>query len=446
MRLAEHRYHSIASARGQLLTIDDVEQVRMGEIVTIVHPDGSLSEGEVLSISGSRTTIQAFSECRGIQLEKTSVIFSDTVKMAPLSTRMLNRVFSGAFRPLDGASPFIPEKWAPVNGDPMNPAARSSPSEFIETGFSAIDGLITLVRGQKLPLFSCAGLPAKEIVASILQNARIPADASKGQQGFAVVFIALGLTFHEYDFYMRAVQAMETDFVAFVNLADDPTAERLLAPRIGLTAAEYLAFDQGRDVLVIITDIANYCDALREISAAREELPGRRGYPGYMYSDLASLFERAGRLTDKAGTITLLPVVTMPEDDITHPIPDLTGYITEGQIVLSRDLHQQGVFPPIDVLPSLSRLMKQGIGERRTHREHRAVADQLYMNYARGRDLRGMEAVVGREGMSDRDRRTLAFAEAFEKEFIQQETKRRTIMQTLETGANLLQRFHLVRR
>jgi V/A-type H+-transporting ATPase subunit B len=282
------------------------------------------------------------------------------------------------------------------------------------------------------------------MAARILENARAPVSGTDAsERKFVVVFVALGLTHHEYDFYRRILERMRTEFVAFINLAQDPVVERLLAPRFGLTVAEYLAFEHGRDVLVVVTDMTNYCDALREVSTAREELPGRRGYPGYMYSDLASLYERAGRIRNRPGSVTLLPVVTMPEDDITHPIPDLTGYITEGQIVLSRELHQRGIFPPVDVLPSLSRLMQRGIGENRTRKDHRDIANALYANYARGRDLRRLEAIVGREGMSEADRRMLDFAEAFEQEIVHQGSERRDIHRTLDDSRSLLERFGL---
>ena len=321
----------------------------------------------------------------------------------------------------------------------MNPAARARPEDFIETGFSPIDGLNTLVRGQKLPIFSAAGLPSKEVVGGILRNARL----AKAERKFVVVFAALGLTFHEYSFYLNVLQEMQSGFVAFVNMADEPVMERLLAPRFALTVAEYLAFDKGMDVLVIITDMTNYCDALREISTAREELPGRRGYPGYMYSDLASLYERAGRIYGLEGSVTMLPVVTMPEDDITHPIPDLTGYITEGQIVLSRELHQKGIFPPMDVLPSLSRLMQKGIGEGHTRADHRKVSNNLYKYYAKGRDLRRLEAIVGRDGMTKADILMLDFADVFEREFVGQGTVRRTVHETLDVGLRLMKQFSL---
>ncbi|MEW6595705.1 MAG: V-type ATP synthase subunit B [Thermodesulfobacteriota bacterium] len=441
MRLAEHVYSTVTSIRSQLLFVEKVVAVRMGEIVRVRRPDGRELEGEVLLISNDTVLIQLFGESRGLDTSATAVVFTDSVRQAPLAETMLQRLFDGSFRPIDGQPLFVPETWAPASGFPINPGSRARPQEFIETGFATIDGLNTLVKGQKLPIFSCAGLPAREMVAAILKNARVAEEEGQGGAGFALVFVALGLTHHEYAFYLEAIRAMRSDYVAFINLADDPVVERLMAPRFGLTAAEYLAFAKGRDVLVVVTDMTNYCDALREVATAREELPGRRGYPGYMYSELASLYERAGRIKGRPGSITMLPVVTMPEDDITHPIPDLTGYITEGQIVLSRELHQRGIFPPVDVLPSLSRLMQQGIGPGRTRADHRDIANQLYRQYARGRDLRSLEVIVGRDGMSEADRDHLDFARAFEEEFVHQAGARRTVVQTLEVGLALLQRF-----
>ncbi|KAA0889109.1 V-type ATP synthase subunit B [Oryzomonas rubra] len=437
MRLSEHRYRTVASVGGPLLFVEGVVNCRMGEMVRIIYPDGTAVAGEVLKISGRTVLIQVFGETAGIDLGA-EVIFSDAVRRAPLARSMVGRVFNGSFEPIDGLPLFIPEQWGGVNGLPINPTARACPEEFIETGFTAIDTLNTLVKGQKLPIFSCAGLPSREVAAGILRNARL---AGGGE--FVVVFVALGLTHHDYSFYMDALQEMRTGFVAFVNRADEPVVERLLAPRFGLACAEYLAFSCGMDVLVVVTDITNYCDALREVSTAREELPGRRGYPGYMYSDLASLYERAGRIQGTAGSVTMLPVVTMPEDDITHPIPDLTGYITEGQIVLSRELHQRGVFPPVDVLPSLSRLMQRGIGPGHTRDDHRRIADALYRHYAKGRYVRGLEAVVGREGMMEADRVMLDFADAFEAEVIGQGEARRGIGASLDAGLALLKRFSL---
>jgi len=435
MRLAEYRYATVEGIRSQLIFVGRVTAVRMGEVVRVIAPDGRELKGEVLAVRDNEVMIQVFGECRGLDLKHTTVIFSDSVKQIPLSPTMLNRVFSGSMQPLDGAPPFVPERWWPAGGFPLNPTLRESPREFIETGFSAIDGLATLVKGQKLPIFSGAGLPSRQMVADILRHARTP------RGNFVVVFVALGLTHHEYAFYMRTLEALRSHFVAIINLAGDSVLERLLAPRFGLTVAEYFAFQHGMDALAVVTDMTNYCDALREISAAREELPGRRGYPGYMYSDLALLFERAGRIKGRPGSVTMLPVVTMPEDDITHPIPDLCGYITEGQIVLSRELHQQGIYPPVDVLPSLSRLMQRGIGENLTREDHRETANALYRQYARGRDLRGLEAIVGREGMGEADRQALDFCAAFEREFVNQQEGRRSIAESLDLGKKLLARF-----
>jgi len=439
MRLSEHTYRTISTIAGPLLFVENVQAARIGEVVRVVMPDGRTTDAEVLEIDGKTVLVEVYGTTQGLDIEKTTVTFTDAIKKVPLSPDIVGRIFNGSFIPKDNAPLFIPEKWMPLIGAPMNPAARARPADFIETGITAIDGLNTLVRGQKLPVFSCAGLPSKEVVAYILRNARL----AQADRSFVVVFAALGLTFHEYSFYQRVLDEMQTGFVAFVNMADEPVMERLLAPRFALTVAEYLAFEKNMDVLVIITDMTNYCDALREISTAREELPGRRGYPGYMYSDLASLYERAGRIREREGSVTMLPVVTMPEDDITHPIPDLTGYITEGQIVLSRELHQKGVFPPIDVLPSLSRLMQKGIGEGRTRKDHRNVANHLYKYYAKGRDLRRLESIVGRDGMTKADALMLDFADAFEREVIGQGTLRRTVQESLDAGLTLMQRFKL---
>lgn len=439
MRLSEHTYQTISTIAGPLLFVEKVQAARIGEVVRVVMPDGRSTDAEVLEIDGETVLVEVYGTTQGVDIEKTTVTFTDAIKKVPLSPDIIGRIFNGSFLPKDGAPLFIPEKWMPLTGAPMNPAARARPADFIETGITAIDGLNTLVRGQKLPIFSCAGLPSKEVVAFILRNARL----AQADRSFVVVFAALGLTFHEYSFYQRVLDEMQTGFVAFVNMADEPVMERLLAPRFALTVAEYLAFEKNMDVLVIITDMTNYCDALREISTAREELPGRRGYPGYMYSDLASLYERAGRIRDKEGSVTMLPVVTMPEDDITHPIPDLTGYITEGQIVLSRELHQKGVSPPIDVLPSLSRLMQKGIGEGRTRADHRNVANYLYKYYAKGRDLRRLEAIVGRDGMTKADLPMLDFADAFEQEIIGQGPVRRMVRESLDAGLMLMKKFSL---
>ena len=440
MRLSEHKYKTAYRIAGQLLYVENVHGARIGEVVEVIGPDNIRLEGEILEIDKGNILIQLFGDTRGLNAKNIEVIFTDTVRQAPLAKDILDRKLDGSFVPLDGLPMYIASLWRPARGYPINPVSRRRPEEFIETGISAIDGLNTLVKGQKLPIFSCAGLPAKELVAQILQNARL----RESSKHFAVVFVALGLTFHEYSFYLDALQNIESEFVAIINMADDPVMERLMAPRFALTVAEFLAFDHNMDILVLITDMTNYCDALREISNARKELPGRRGYPGYMYSDLASLYERAGRIKDSEGSITMIPVITMPEDDITHPIPDLTGYITEGQIVLSRELHLQGVFPPIDVLPSLSRLMQKGIGTGRTREDHRELANQLYKNYAKGRELKKLEAIVGRDGMAESDQLLLDFTTVFENEFIHQATESRSIYKTLDTGLRVLEKFNLV--
>jgi len=440
MRLSEHIYRSISSLSGPLLFVRNVFAARIGEMVRVLTDEGGEIAGEILGIEGDTVLIELYGESRGLDIQGMSVVFTDSLMRAPLSLDLVGRVFNGSCKPIDGLDMFIPEKQVPVSGSPINPAARARPEEPIETGFSVIDGLNTLVKGQKLPIFSSAGLPARDVVAGILRNSRLPGTSG----GFIVVFAALGLTFHDYSFYRKVLDEMKTGFVAFVNMADEPVMERLLAPRFAMTVAEFLAFEKGMDVLVVITDMTNYCDALREISTAREELPGRRGYPGYMYSDLASLYERAGRIRDIKGSVTMLPVVTMPEDDITHPIPDLTGYITEGQLVLSREIHQRDIFPPIDVLPSLSRLMQKGIGEGLTRKDHRKIANDLYKHYARGRDLRRLEAIVGREGMTAGDKQMLDFADAFEREFVHQGTARREVGETLDIGLSLTERFGLL--
>jgi V/A-type H+-transporting ATPase subunit B len=354
---------------------------------------------------------------------------------------MLGRTLDGSGQPLDGGPPIIPEASLDVNGLPINPAVRTHPSEFIQTGISAIDGLNTLTRGQKLPIFSGAGLPANELAAQIASQVRVLVGGSEESEPFAVVFAAIGITHREASFFMdqfKASDAMDRT-VLFINRADDPAIERLLTPRAALTAAEYLAITHYRHVLVILTDMTNYCEALRECAAASEEVPGRRGYPGYMYSDLASLYERAGRIYDNPGSVTQLVILTMPDDDITHPIPDLTGYITEGQLVLSRDLHRKGIYPPVDVLPSLSRLMNAGIGEGKTRPDHRSVVDQLYALYAEGRDLRRLVAIIGETALSPNDRKVLVFADRFEERFVGQGTVNRDITETLEIAWELLE-------
>ena len=439
MKLYEQQNKSISCISGELIYVSNVFSASIGEIVYISTENNLVMEGEVLSIDKDTALIQVYGSARGISANTTTITFTNLLKQAPLSLKILNRSFDGSFAPIDNMPTYIPDKWASITGFPINPSARIPPEEFIETGISSIDGLNTLVKGQKLPIFSCAGLPSKEVAAMILSNSRLR-DRNKK---FAVVFAALGLTFYEFSFYIDIIKSMKTNYVTFINMADDPVLQRLLAPRYALTVSEYLAFDMGMDVLVLVTDMTNYCDALREISNAREELPGRRGYPGYLYSDLASIYERAGRISGVEGSITMIPILTMPEDDITHPIPDLTGYITEGQLVLSKELHGQGIFPPIDILPSLSRLMQQGIGEDRTRNDHRRITNGLYKFYAKGVNLRKLEAIVGREGVPADDQKLLEFATSFEAQFVNQHHERRTIIDTLEIGISLLDEYKL---
>lgn len=437
--LITKEYRTVSRIAGPLVFVERVQGVAFGEIVEITGPDGDVRRGQVLEVNQRLGIIQIFAGASGLDLARTRVRFTGDVARLDVALSMLGRVLNGSGQPIDGGPPIIPEASLDINGLPINPSVRTHPSEFIQTGISAIDGLNTLTRGQKLPIFSGAGLPANELAAQIASQARVISEG-EGNDTFAVVFAAIGITHREASFFLdqfRAGGAMDRT-VLFVNRADDPTIERLLTPRAALTAAEYLAFAHDRHVLVILTDMTNYCEALREVAAAREEVPGRRGYPGYMYSDLASLYERAGRIRGKAGSVTQLVILTMPDDDITHPIPDLTGYITEGQIVLSRDLHRKGIYPPIDVLPSLSRLMNAGIGEGKTRADHRAVADQLYALYAQGRDLRRLVAIIGEAALSAEDRRVLEFADRFEAEFIGQGMVNRSVEDTLSLAWDLL--------
>ncbi|HLE28869.1 MAG TPA: V-type ATP synthase subunit B [Anaerolineales bacterium] len=453
--LITKEYRTLSRIAGPLVFIDRIQGVAYGEMVEITGPDGDVRLGQVLEVDKRLGVVQVFAGTSGLDLARTRVRFTGDVARLDVSLSMLGRALNGSGQPIDGGPPIIPEASLDISGLPINPSVRTHPSEFIQTGVSAIDGLNTLTRGQKLPIFSGAGLPANELAAQIASQAHVVSENANGQERgeappapalpgspaqFAVVFAAIGITHRETSFFIdqfRAGGAMDRT-VLFVNRADDPTIERLLTPRAALTAAEYLAFVHDRHVLVILTDMTNYCEALREIAAAREEVPGRRGYPGYMYSDLASLYERAGRIRGKTGSVTQLVILTMPDDDITHPIPDLTGYITEGQIVLSRDLHRKGIYPPIDVLPSLSRLMNAGIGEGKTRADHRAVADQLYALYAQGRDLRRLVAIIGEAALSADDRRVLAFADRFEAEFIGQGMVNRSVEETLALAWDLL--------
>jgi V/A-type H+-transporting ATPase subunit B len=392
--------------------------------------------GQVVDAGERITVIQVSGDTVDLPVAALEITLTGHEAAAVVGRDLLGRALSGAGEPLDGAPPPIGEALRPLWGAPINPVRRLPPQDFIETGISAIDGMNTLVRGQKLPVFSGPGLPGLELAAQIVEGARAPRD-----EPFAVIFAGIGITARETDAFLERFErsgARERS-VLYLNETRDPTIERLLAPRVALAQAEFLAFDAGMHVLVVIADMTHYCEALREIATAREEIPGRRGYPGYMYTDLASIYERAGMVAGRAGSVTQIPIVTMPDDDITHPIPDLTGYITEGQLVLSRELHRRGVFPPIDVLPSLSRLMNAGIGKDKTRPEHREWADQLYAVYTRGREARTMAAIVGEAGLSAADRRALAFAERFETEFVGQQTTRRRIGETIETGWRLLE-------
>ena len=430
-------YRTIREVAGPLMLISDVENVKYNELGEIELPDGSRRRCRVLEINEGNALVQLFENAAGINLDQSKVRFLGRSMELPVSPDMLSRVFDGLGRPIDGGPDILPEKRVDVNGVPMNPAARTYPQEFIQTGVSAIDGLNTLVRGQKLPIFSASGLPHAQLAAQIARQARVRND----DQQFAVVFAAMGITFEESDYFIQSFRetgAIDRT-VMFVNLANDPAIERIATPKMALTAAEYLAFDLGMQVLVIMTDITNYADALREVSAARKEVPGRRGYPGYMYTDLATLYERAGRMKGHDGSVTLIPILTMPEDDKTHPIPDLTGYITEGQIILSRELYRKGVTPPVDVLPSLSRLKDKGIGEGRTRADHSSTANQLFAAYARGKEAKELMVILGEAALTEIDKLYAKFADAFEREYVSQGyTTNRTIEETLDLGWKLL--------
>lgn len=430
-------YRTIQEVAGPLMLVHDVEGVTYDELGEIELASGERRRCRVLEINGTDALVQLFESSAGINLSNSKVRFLGHGIELGVSEDMLGRVFDGLGHPKDGKVDIIPAKRLDINGVPMNPAARNYPEEFIQTGISAIDGLNTLVRGQKLPIFSGSGLPHANLAAQIARQAKVRGTNEK----FAVVFAAIGITFEEANFFIedfKKTGAMERT-VLFINLANDPAIERIATPRMALTAAEYLAFDLGMHVLVIMTDITNYADALREVSAARKEVPGRRGYPGYMYTDLASLYERAGRLKGKDGSITLIPILTMPEDDKTHPIPDLTGYITEGQIILSRELYRKNIAPPIDVLPSLSRLKDKGIGKGKTREDHANTMNQLFAAYARGKEAKELMVILGEAALSDVDKLYAKFADAFEKEYVSQGyTTDRSIEETLEIGWKLL--------
>jgi V/A-type H+-transporting ATPase subunit B len=429
-------YHGAETAAGPLIYVRRTPTVALAESVVIMTPGQPPRRGQVIDAGQDVAVIQVLEDTVGLAPARTEVTLTGAAAVAVVGRELLGRTLNGLGHPLDGLPPPVGEALRPLWGAPMNPVRRARPADFIETGISAIDGMNTLVRGQKLPVFSGPGLPALDLAAQIVEGARAP----RGEP-FAVVFVGIGITARETDAFLARFErsgALERS-ILYLNETRDPTIERLLAPRVALAQAEFLAYETGVHVLVVIADMTHYCEALREIATAREEIPGRRGYPGYMYTDLASIYERAGIVQGGRGSVTQIPIVTMPDDDITHPIPDLTGYITEGQLVLSRELHRRGVFPPIDVLPSLSRLMNAGVGQGKTVAEHREWADQLYAVYTRGREARLMAAIVGEAGLAAADRRALAFAERFEREFVHQSGARRGIGDTIAQGWGLLE-------
>jgi len=433
-------YLTIREISGPLVLVEEVEGVKYEELVELELPTGEKRRGRVLEVDGDKALVQLFEGSAGVDVFKSRVKFLGKGIELGLSIDILGRVFDGLGRPIDDGPEILPEKRVNIAGNPINPCARAYPSEFIQTGISAIDGLNTLVRGQKLPIFSGSGLPHNQLAAQIARQAKVLGK----EEEFAVVFAAMGITFEEADYFIRELDktgALDRS-VMFINLADDPAIERIATPRMALTAAEYLAFERDMHVLVILTDMTNYCEALREISAARKEVPGRRGYPGYLYTDLATIYERAGRIKGKKGSITPIPILTMPEDDKTHPIPDLTGYITEGQIILSRQLHKKGVSPPIDVLPSLSRLKDKGIGKGKTREDHSDVFNQLFAAYANGKQAQELAVILGEAALSDVDRMYYDFADRFEAEYVSQdEYEDRSIEETLDLGWKLLSVF-----
>jgi V/A-type H+-transporting ATPase subunit B len=430
-------YRTITNLSGPLMVVEKVNEVRYDELVEIELASGERRRGRVLEITTDKALVQVFEGTTGIDVQETKVRFLGKVLTLPVSKSMLGRIFNGRGEPLDGGTGVIPDALLDINGNPINPYSRDFPSEFIQTGISTIDGMNPLVRGQKLPIFSGSGLPHNRMAAQIARQASV----ISGHEAFAVVFAAMGITFEEASFFMedfRKTGAIERT-VMFVNLADDPAIERITTPRLALTAAEYLAFECDMHVLVILTDLTNYCEALREISAARKEVPGRRGYPGYLYTDLATMYERAGRLRGRKGSITQFPILTMPEDDKTHPIPDLTGYITEGQIILSRGLHRKGIYPPVDVMPSLSRLKDKGIGKGKTREDHADLMNQLFAAYARGKEAKELAIILGEGALTEEDKAFARFSDAFEDRYVRQgEYENRTVEETLKLGWELL--------
>ena len=430
-------YRTIHEISGPLMVVEQVSGVTYDELAEIELTDGTVRRCRVLEVNGDKAVVQLFERSAGINLKDSKVRFLGHPLQLGVSDDMLGRVFDGMGRPMDGGPDILPEKQMDINGTPINPAARNYPNEFIQTGISSIDGLNTLVRGQKLPIFSGSGLPHAQLAAQIARQAKVLDD----EGNFAVVFAAIGITFEEAEFFIDDFKRTGAigRTVLFTNLANDPAVERIATPRMALTAAEYLAFDKGMQVLVILTDITNYAEALREVSAAKKEVPGRRGYPGYLYTDLATMYERAGRKVGCGGSITMIPILTMPEDDKTHPIPDLTGYITEGQIILSRELYRKNIAPPIDVLPSLSRLKDKGIGEGKTRSDHSNTMNQLFSAYARGKDAKELMVILGESALTDIDKLYATFADRFEKEYVSQGyDKNRSIEETLDLGWELL--------
>ncbi|MBU4175578.1 MAG: V-type ATP synthase subunit B [Actinobacteria bacterium] len=430
-------YMTVRDIVGPLLLVERVQEAKYDELVEIEFPDGSVGLGNVLEVEGDKALIQSFEGTRGLDVSNTRVRFRGRGMELAVSRDILGRVFDGLGRPMDDGPEIIPDERININGSPINPFARDYPTDFIQTGMSAIDGLNPLVRGQKLPIFSGAGLPHSRLAAQIARQSTVLG----AEMEFSVVFAAMGITFEDADFFMqefRSTAAIERS-VLFINLADDPAVERIATPRVALTAAEYLAFELGMQVLVILTDMTYYCEALREVSAARKEVPGRRGYPGYLYTDLATIYERAGRIKGESGSITQIPILSMPEDDKTHPIPDLTGYITEGQIILSRELHREGIYPPIDVLPSLSRLKENGIGEGKTREDHSDLSNQLFSAYARGKEAKELAVILGEAALTEEDKLYARFSDEFEDRFVRQgEFEDRTIEETLALGWELL--------
>jgi V/A-type H+-transporting ATPase subunit B len=438
--LSVKEYQTVTSISGPLMMVEMVDEAKYGHIVEIELTDGSVRHGQILQVQNDKVLVQVFEGTRGIDVDSSTVRFLARPLELSVSPEILGRVFSGLGEPKDDAPPVIPHKRLDVNGSPINPYARDYPNEFIQTGISTIDGLNPLVRGQKLPIFSGAGLPHDDITAQIARQATI---LGRGEE-FAVVFAAMGITFEAAQFFiddLRQTGAIERA-VMFINLANDPAIERIATPRFALTAAEYLAFERDMHVLVILNDMTNYCEALREISAARKEVPGRRGYPGYLYTDLATVYERAGRIKGKKGSITMIPVLTMPEDDKTHPVPDLTGYITEGQIILSRSLHRKAISPPVDVLPSLSRLKDKGIGRDKTREDHADLYNQLYAAYARGKEAQELATIMGEAALSEEDKKYMTFADNFEARYVSQDYyENRPVETTLDLGWELLSMF-----